>query len=157
MRPNDSERRRAARRGPQPEETLSRVRLRLGRELTVVDISSSGVLLEGLTRLLPNTHTDLHIVTRNGRVLVRARVIRALVWRLESNVVCYRSALAFDTVVDTEPPAVSASNGPALSEGFSDHEPEKPESNGYPVPAENPGNIEMTGNRYPKPERQDRA
>ena len=102
MRPDDSERRLAARRTPQPEEALSRVRLRLGRELIVIDISSSGVFLEGLTRLLPNTHTDIHIVTRNGRVLVRARVVRALVWRLERDKVCYRTALAFDTAVDTE-------------------------------------------------------
>ena len=102
MRPDDSERRRAVRRTPQPEEALSRVRLRLGRELIVINISSSGVFLEGLTRLLPNTHTDIHIVTRNGRVLVRARVVRALVWRLERDRVCYRTALAFDTAVDTE-------------------------------------------------------
>lgn len=102
MPPDDSERRLAVRRTPQPEEALSRVRLRLGRELIVINISSSGVFLEGLTRLLPNTHTDIHIVTRNGRVLVRARVIRALVWRLERDRVCYRTALAFDTAVDTE-------------------------------------------------------
>jgi hypothetical protein len=81
------------------------------------------VFLEGLTRLLPNTHTDIHIVTRHGRVLVRARVVRALVWRLERDVVCYRTALAFDTAVDTEAPALS----------------ERSESNGYSVPVENPG------------------
>src|SRR6478752_1628022 len=107
MHPNDSERRRAVRRTPQPDEALSRVRLRTGRDFTVVDISSSGVFLEGLTRLLPNTHTDIHIVTRHGRVLVRARVVRALVWRLERDVVCYRTALAFDTAVDAEAPALS--------------------------------------------------
>ena len=47
MPPNDSERRRAVRRVPHPDETLSRVRLRTGRELAVVDISSSGALVEG--------------------------------------------------------------------------------------------------------------
>src|SRR5262245_24674829 len=146
MRPNDSERRRAVRRVPQTEETLSRVRLRLGRELIVVNISSSGVFLEGLTRLLPNTHTDIHIVTRNGRVLVRARVVRALVWRLQRDVVCYRTALAFDTAVDANAPAPSESN-----------ERDKGESNGYPLPAENPGNIEAAGNLYPNPEVQNRV
>jgi hypothetical protein len=169
MRPNDSERRRAVRRIPQPEEALSRVRLRLGRELTVVNISSSGVFLEGFTRLLPNTHTDIHIVTRNGRVLVRGRVVRALVWRLERDVVCYRTALAFDTVVDTEPPGVSESKGRelserssqegglALSERLSGRGPDERESNGYAVPAENPGNIEATGNHYPQSGVQNRA
>ncbi len=153
MRPNDSERRRAVRRIPQPEEALSRVRLRLGRELTVVNISSSGVFLEGLTRLLPNTHTDIHIITRNGRVLVRARVVRALVWCLERDVVWYRTALAFDTVVDAEPSGVSESQGAALSEPLSHGSGlVLSESNGYAVPAEHPRNIEATGNHYPNPE-----
>src|SRR5688572_31460819 len=130
MAPKDSERRRAARRTPQPVEAMSLVRLRTGRELGVVNISGHGVLLEGLTRLLPNTHTDIHIVTRHGRVLVRTRVVRALVWRLERDLVCYRTALAFETAVDTDA-------GSAQTEGS--------ESNGYSVPAEIPGNINAPG------------
>jgi hypothetical protein len=78
------------------------VRLRTGRELAVVDISASGALVEGPTRLLPNTRTEIHIVTRQGRALVRTRVVRSLVWRLERDLVCYRTALAFDTAVDTD-------------------------------------------------------
>lgn len=139
---NDSERRRAARRTPQPDEALSRVRLRTGRELGVVNISAHGVLLEGLTRLLPNTHTDIHIVTRHGRVLVRTRVVRALVWRLERDLVCYRTALAFETAVDTDA-------GSVQTEGS--------ESNGYSVPAEVPGNISAPGIVYPNEEVQDRV
>jgi hypothetical protein len=87
---------------PQPDETLSRVRLRTGRELTVVNISVSGVLLEGATRLLPGTRAEVHVVTRHGRVLVRTKVVRSLVWRLQPDVVWYRTALAFDTDVDTD-------------------------------------------------------
>jgi hypothetical protein len=101
---------------------LSRVRLRTGRELTVVNISSCGALVEGVTRLLPGTRADVHIVTRHGRVLVRTRVVRALVWRLEADAVCYRSALAFDTTIDTD---------------------------GYPVPVENPIFEGGPGRRYP--------
>ena len=119
----------------------------------MINISSSGVFLEGLTRLLPNTHTDIHIVTRHGRVLVRGRVIRALVWRLERDMVCYRTALSFDSSVDVENgrdlSQRSESKGPALSE--------RSESNGYPVPAEIPGNIEAPGSLYPNPEVQDRV
>jgi len=129
------------------------VRLRTGREFTVVNISSSGVFLEGLTRLLPNTHTDIHIVTRHGRVLVRGRVVRALVWRLERDMVCYRTALSFDSAVDIEnEPDLSQrseSKGPALNE--------RTESNGYPVPAEITGNVEAPGSLYPNPEVQDRV
>jgi hypothetical protein len=150
MHPDDSERRRAVRRTPQPDEALSRVRLRTGREFTVVNISSSGVFLEGVTRLLPNTHTDIHIVTRHGRVLVRARVVRALVWRLERDMVCYRTALSFDTAVDIEA-------GPDLSERLSRQLRDKGESNGYPVPAEIPGNIEAPGSPYPNAVVQDRV
>jgi len=175
MHRNDSERRGAVRRTPQPDEALSRVRLRTGREFTVVNISSSGVFLEGLTRLLPNTHTDIHIVTRHGRVLVRGRVVRALVWRLERDMVCYRTALSFDSAVDIEngPDLSQRSeskgaalnertepNGPALSERSESNGPalsERSESNGYPVPAEITGNIEAPGSLYPNPEVEDRV
>jgi hypothetical protein len=96
------ERRRALRRVPGSGETLSRFRLRTGRELSVVDISPVGALTEGPTRLLPGTRTDVHVVTRQGRVLVRTRVVRAWVWHLEPDMVRYRAALAFDEALDTE-------------------------------------------------------
>jgi hypothetical protein len=128
------ERRRAVRRIPHADESLSRVRLRTGRELAVIDISSAGDLIEGTTRLLPGTRTDVHVVTRHGRMLVRTRVIRSFIWRLERDLVSYRTAVEFDTAVDTEADS-------ALSEGS--------ESKGYPVPAEIPRNDEEQGTRYP--------
>jgi hypothetical protein len=144
MPPNSPERRRAVRRTPHADESLSRVRLRTGRELAVIDISSAGALIEGTTRLLPGTRSDVHVVTRHGRLLVRTRVIRSFIWRLERDVACYRTALEFDTAVETDGPALSErseSNGPALSE--------RSESNGYPVPPEIPRNDEAAGTRYP--------
>ena len=134
MPPDGPERRRSVRRIPHADEPLSRVRLRTGRELTVIDISAAGALIEGATRLLPGTRTEVHVVTRHGRVLVRTRVVRSFVWRLERDTVCYRTALTFDIPVDTEA-------GPALNE--------RSESNGYPIPAEIPGNSEAPGTRYP--------
>lgn len=122
--PPEVERRRAVRRIPEPNETLARVRLRTGRELTVVNISSSGALVEGHTRLLPGTRAEVHVITRHGRALVRTRVIRASVWRLAADIVCYRTALAFETAVDTE-------------------------VDGYPIPMENPVNAGGPGNPYP--------
>ena len=130
MPPSDIDRRRTVRRVPQPGETLSRVRLRTGRELSVVDISSSGAMVEGVTRLLPGTHVDVHVVTRHGRVLVRTRVMRSTVWRLQSDTVCYRTALAFEATVDTE-------------------------VDGYPLPAENPAIERGAGNSYPITEGRD--
>jgi hypothetical protein len=134
MPPNGPERRRAVRRTPHPDESLSRVRLRTGRELAVIDISSAGALIEGTTRLLPGTRTDVHVVTRHGRLLVRTRVIRSFIWRLERDVVCYRTALEFDAAVETDA-------DPTLSE--------RSESKGYQVPAEIPKNDEAPGTRYP--------
>jgi hypothetical protein len=95
------ERRRATRREPSADEPLSRVRFRTGREVAVVNVSNTGLLVEGVARLLPGTHVDVHVVTREGRVLVRSRVTRAWVWALEADLVRYRGALAFDRIVDT--------------------------------------------------------
>ena len=89
------------RRVPAADEPLSRVRLRTGRELFVVNVSNTGLLVEGAVRLLPGTHVDVHIVTIAGRVLVRSRIIRAYVFELDAQVVRYRGALAFERPVDT--------------------------------------------------------
>jgi len=117
MPPNGTERRRALRRVPGVDEALSRVRLRTGRDLAVVDVSPVGALVESSTRLLPGTHADVHVVTRHGRVLVRTRVVRAVVWHLEPDAVRYRAALAFDTEVDTE------ADGSALPMGHGASQP----------------------------------
>jgi len=54
-----------------------------------------------LTRLLPGTHVDVHLVTRDGRTLVRSRVVRAYVCHLQADVVRYRGAVVFDRAIDT--------------------------------------------------------
>lgn len=92
--------RRAARRVPREDEPVSRVRLRTGCDLLVVNVSDRGVLVEGV-RLLPGTHLDLHVVTPEGRVLIRSRVLRAYVQTLRADAMSYRAALAFDRPIDT--------------------------------------------------------
>jgi hypothetical protein len=94
------ERRGTPRRAPADDEPVSRVRLRAGRELTVVDVSSGGALVEGPARLLPGTHVDVHIVTKEGRTLVRSRVVRAHVHYLDAAVVRYRGGIAFERSID---------------------------------------------------------
>ena len=65
---------------------------------TVIDVSDTGLLAEGEMRLLPGTHVDVHLVTCDGRLLVRSRVIRAFVCRVCRNRIalsrraCLRSA-----------------------------------------------------------------
>ncbi|HEV8394706.1 MAG TPA: hypothetical protein VGQ37_10555 [Vicinamibacterales bacterium] len=97
------ERRVATRRVPAPDETLAHLRLRTGRELAVVDIGDAGALVEGTARLLPGTHVEVHVVTREGRTLVRSRVTRASVFAVAADNLQYRAALAFDARVNTAP------------------------------------------------------
>jgi len=99
--PAAPDRRAARRRPPEGDEPLSRVRLRAGRELAVVDVSDGGALLEGPARLLPGTHVDVHIITSDGRTLVRSRVVRAYVHHLDAQLVRYRGAIAFEHAIDT--------------------------------------------------------
>jgi hypothetical protein len=98
------DRRRARRRVPASTESLSRVRLRAGRELRVVDIAPTGALLEGRSRLLPGTHVEVHVTTGRGRTLERAAVVRSWVSGLGPDEVRYRGAVAFCGVVDVSPP-----------------------------------------------------
>ena len=74
-------------------------------------------------RLLPGTHVDVHLVTRDGRQLIRSRVIRAFVHYLESDLIHYRGALAFDRRIDTARcgyavPSVLTSNAAAQGNAY---------------------------------------
>ena len=120
-----ADRRRVARRIPDPAQGLSRVRLRTGRELAVIDVSPLGVLVEGTQRLLPGTHVEVHINGGRGRVLLRARVVRCLVWSLASDAVHYRGALAFAAALEL------AEGGYLLPEGS--HEVRESRGAAYPA------------------------
>jgi hypothetical protein len=113
------ERRRTNRRIPACTEALSRIRLRAGRELAVINVSPWGALVEGATRLLPGTNVDVHVTAAQGRVLVRARVIRCTVWRVGADVIVYRGALAFPAPVDLLP-IECAATGAAAAEVTTD-------------------------------------
>ena len=95
------ERRQHIRRSPDTDETLSHIRLRTGPALAVLDLSDGGALVEGDVRLRPGTHIEVHVVTRDGRTLVRGRITRAYVFALTAAGVCYRAGLAFDRDVNT--------------------------------------------------------
>jgi len=95
------DRRHQPRRIPVADEPLSQVRLRAGRQLHVVNLSDVGLLAEGEMRLLPGTHVDVHLVTADGRLLVRSRVVRAFVCHVGRDRIAYRGALAFERPVPT--------------------------------------------------------
>ena len=118
------ERRRMARRLVAGDEPLCQIRLRAGRQLVVIDISDSGLLAEGEMRLLPGTHVDVHLVTDEGRLLIRSRVVRAFVCQVSASTIRYRGALAFDRAVQTTVRTTGSGsaipvgpNGPAAAEG----------------------------------------
>jgi hypothetical protein len=94
------ERRRVARRKVSADEPLGHARLRTGGKLRVVEASSWGALIETTERLLPGRHLDVHIVSAEGRILVRSRVVRAFVVKVEPDGVHYQVAFAFDRAVD---------------------------------------------------------
>ena len=102
------ERRRTNRWTPTTAQALSRVRLRAGRELSVINVSPWGALVEGATRLLPGTNVEVHVTATQGRVLVRARVTRCAVWMVTADLVVYRGALVFSAAVDLPPIELSA-------------------------------------------------
>src|SRR4051812_46662258 len=108
------ERRRAARWAPEPADLASRVRLRGGGEMLVIDASKWGVLVEGSVRLLPGTHVDVHVTTAAGRTLVRSRVARCLVTVVTPETIRYRGGLAFERAVDL---AAAGSPLPVVPEG----------------------------------------
>jgi hypothetical protein len=120
---SNTERRSAERRVPEGIEPLARLRLRTGSELSVVNLSNIGALVEGSARLLPGRHLDVHVVTSAGRVLVRCRVVRSFVCRIGFDVMYYRSALAFERNIDTasagqQVPVIDAACGKLASSDY---------------------------------------
>lgn len=97
------ERRRHGRRQPEPWEPISRMRLRTGRELVVLDVSSAGARVGCDVRLLPGTHVEVHVPSVEGRVLVRSRVARVRVASVSADRIEYEGALAFDRLVNVAP------------------------------------------------------
>jgi len=71
-------------------------RIRAGADVSVVDASVSGALVETVQRLRPHASVDLQLSTGGEQVVARGRVTRCLVSRLSPTVVWYRGAIAFD-------------------------------------------------------------
>lgn len=79
-------------------------RVRPGSEVIVVDLSSTGALVEGHGRLRPGGRCELTLALSSGDVTVRARVARCFVHRLERTApVRYRAAVTFETLIDLSP------------------------------------------------------
>jgi PilZ domain len=79
---------------------LSSVRLPWGQHLHLLNISSSGMLVESSVRLAPGSQTNFKIRGPGLDLLVRGRVIRSRVAKVDSQGIKYEAAAAFDQPVD---------------------------------------------------------
>jgi hypothetical protein len=95
-----SDRRRARRRPAGELPGLWAVRLPLCPEAKVVDISSSGVLVETSFKLSPGSTVDLQVLGQNINVRMPSRMVRSEVASVNHLGVKYRSAAAFSEELD---------------------------------------------------------
>jgi hypothetical protein len=95
-----TDRRRARRRTAADLPGLWAVRLPLGPEAKVVDMSSSGVLVETSFKLSPGSTIDLQVVGQNIDIRVPARMVRSEVASVNHLGVRYRAAAAFSHELD---------------------------------------------------------
>ena len=76
---------------------LVAARLRPGRDVRVLDLSTGGALVEAASRLMPGAPIVLHLVGVRGHHTIRGTVLRCYVSALDPLTgVRYRAALVFD-------------------------------------------------------------
>lgn len=95
-----SDRRRARRRTAAELPWLWTVKLPSGAEAKLVDISSSGVLIETTSKITPGSTFDLQVLGQNTNVRVPARMVRSEVGSVDRLGVRYRAAAAFARDLD---------------------------------------------------------
>jgi hypothetical protein len=118
-------------------------RIRPGRLVVIVDLSSGGALVEGPWRFRPLSRCDVHLQLTGGDVHLRARIMRCFVARLDrQEPVRYRTALSFDQVVEMpdrwdalEGYSIPADLADSLLRGVADSQPPiATASSGGPAP-----------------------
>jgi hypothetical protein len=83
---------------------LSAVKLPWGPELQLVNISSSGVLVETGSKFAPGSTSELHLSGPETDLVVPVRFIRSDVARIDGLGVRYRAAAAFGKEIDLDGP-----------------------------------------------------
>ncbi|MBK5297448.1 MAG: PilZ domain-containing protein [Vicinamibacteria bacterium] len=116
---------------------ITAMRLSPGEAVALVNISASGVLVEGKTRFVPGTRVTVHFEGAIKPNQIKARVIRCQVSAIGSGgSLQYQSAIAFDGRMELPveesalpPPAVASSAPPE------DPAPKKGKAAAIPPPA----------------------
>jgi hypothetical protein len=85
-----------------PAEALPNVSAKLatGPDIRLVDLSSGGARFECEKRLLPGAKVALRLVTPDGTLVVRGRVVRSRIVRLERGGLGYDAAIAFNETLN---------------------------------------------------------
>jgi PilZ domain-containing protein len=92
----DYERRAGARRYCGGRRGRPQVRIRPGHEVTLIDVSAGGALVETSRRLLPNAFAEVYVEHASHRASVRGRVLRCTIVGITPAAVRYRAAIQFD-------------------------------------------------------------
>jgi hypothetical protein len=96
------------------------VNLTTGPDIRLIDISRGGALFECSKRLVPASTVALRLVTPDGTHIVRGRVVRSRIVRLERGGLGYQAAIAFNETLqelkEPQPPAAADEPPPASSE-----------------------------------------
>ena len=92
----DAERRSTPRKSSFEEHGIMGVRVRPGRDGSVVDVSAGGMLIDTIHRLLPGTTVEVLLAGADRRTTIRGRIVRCAVASLHGSVVRYRGAVRFD-------------------------------------------------------------
>ncbi len=98
------ERRVALRKGRGDVPWLSGIKVSWGPELQLVNISSTGVLVESGSKFAPGSTTDLHLSGPETNLVVPVRFIRSAVARIDGLGVRYHAAAAFSKELDLTGP-----------------------------------------------------
>jgi hypothetical protein len=83
---------------------LSSARLAWGAEIALVNISTSGVLLESGSKFTPGSRTDLHLSGPETNLVVPVRFVRSEISKIDSLGVRYRAAAEFGQEIDLAAP-----------------------------------------------------
>jgi hypothetical protein len=92
------------------------VNLTTGPDIRLIDISRGGALFECSKRLVPASTVALRLVTPDGTHIVRGRVVRSRIVRLERGGLGYQAAIAFNETLQElkEPQAPAAGDEPPV-------------------------------------------
>ncbi len=99
---------------------ISAVRLPWGVDLCLLNISSSGILVETLTKFAPGAAAELQLLGPDTALAVPARFVRSEIVAVDGRGVRYHAAARFEKELRLVIPSESRPEGPSVSAGLAD-------------------------------------